>query len=710
MRERRVPRRTTRAPRGPETLAGGCRARTRPLHAGEGLAIALGAASRRRRVYQEVGPCPRVRFELLGRDGGARLGKWETPHGTVRTPALLPVIHPGQQAIPASEMHARFGVEMVITNSYIAWRNPALREKALRNGIRDLIGFPGPVMTDSGTFQMYFYGKTLEVDNATIVGFQRDIGSTVGTILDIFATPDMSEEQAGQAVDTTLDRAREAQAHKGSMGLALPVQGGVFPALRTRCAQAMGAMEAAMHPIGGVVPLMEGQRYRDLVEVIGASQQGLPPGRPVHLFGAGHPLVFPIAALMGCDLFDSAAYSKFAQDDRYLLPDGTALLGELEELPCPCAICASMSAKELRLLPNPEREAALARHNLHVSMAELRRVREAIRQGRLWELVEQRCRAHPALLDALRSLATQSWLERREPTSKPQALFYTGSETLARPTIVRLRQRLLTRYRSPTQACVVVEHAQRPFARSLAPLWARARGAGIQVLVKTPFAAIPVELDEMYPAAQSADPELWDREAGKGFTRFLDEMLAAHGWKLLAVEEAEALPLPERAPRLDVARIEATAAMQFGRGAPEALLQAPLHLRKSATTGRVRNVLSREEHVLSVRAPDGLFTLKLAGARRLHAALPAPSLRVVVDADAAPFARQGKNVFARFVKGMDPELRPGDECLVVDQSDALLACGRVVLMADEVRSFQRGVAVDVREGIERSGHDDEPGV
>lgn len=641
-----------------------------------------------------------MRFELLARCGGARLGRWETPHGAVLTPALLPVIHPGQQAVPAREMRERFGVQMVITNGYIAWRNPALRERALREGIRGLIGFEGPVMTDSGTFQMYFYGKALEVDNATIVGFQRDVGSTVGTILDIFATPGMGQQEALQAVETTLQRAREAQAHKGDMGLALPVQGALFPELRERCAREMGALDAALHPIGGVVPLMEGQRYRELVEVVGASQRGLPPGRPVHLFGAGHPLVFPLAALLGCDLFDSASYSKYARDDRLLLPDGTALLGELEELPCACPVCSATTARELRGLPQPEREAQLARHNLHVSLAEVRRVREAIRQGRLWELVEQRCRAHPQLLEALRALqGLGPWLERREPLSKPGALFYTGPETLQRPDVQRLRARLLARYASPCHAAAVVEGAPRPFGRHLGPLWARARAAGIQLLVKTPLAAVPVELDEMYPIAQSAEPALWDRDAGKGFTRFLDQLLAAHAWKLVEPAELQGLPEPPQPADLDEARVAAIAAMQFGREAPQAMFEGGLRFRKSPGTGRVRNVFAGGAHVLSLRAGDGLFTLKLEGARRLHSKLPAPRLRCVVDGDAAPFVRAGRNAFARFVRAMDAELRPGDECLLVDEADALLGVGRVLLNAEESVSFQRGMAVDTREGV-----------
>ena len=100
--------------------------------------------------------------------------------------------------------------------------------------------------------------------------------------------------------------------------LTSPLQGGAFPDLRETCARSLADIAADVHPIGGVVPVMEQQRYADLAAVIIASKKGLPPGKPVHLFGAGHPLVFPMAVLLGCDLFDSASYIKYAKDDRLL--------------------------------------------------------------------------------------------------------------------------------------------------------------------------------------------------------------------------------------------------------------------------------------------------------------------------------------------------------------------------------------------------------
>ncbi|EQD54143.1 Queuine/other tRNA-ribosyltransferase, partial [mine drainage metagenome] len=102
-----------------------------------------------------------VDFELLERDGLARLGRFTTPHGTIETPALLPVVHPdpARQPMPPREMRRVLGLGAVITSSYITWRTLPLRAIAERAGIHGLIGFDGPVMTDSGAFQQHAYGS-----------------------------------------------------------------------------------------------------------------------------------------------------------------------------------------------------------------------------------------------------------------------------------------------------------------------------------------------------------------------------------------------------------------------------------------------------------------------------------------------------------------------------------------------------------------------
>ncbi len=144
-------------------------------------------------------------------------------------------------------------------------------------------------------------------------------------------------------------------------------------------------------------------------------------------------------------------------------------------------------------------------------------------------------------------------------------------------------------------------------------------------------------------------------------------------------------------------RVRVIADYQFGRETGKALFPGNVEFRFSRT-GRVRQILLGGERLATLRAQDGLLTLSIKGAEVLHRVLPAPRMRVTVNSEAAPFARGGKTVFARHVISVDPGIRSGDEVLVVDSQDKLLATGTARLSAIEMLSFQLGVAVDVREG------------
>ena len=129
-----------------------------------------------------------AQFEIRAKDGLARLGRFTTKHGTVKTPLLMPVVHPGKSVIRPSALVDEFGFQMVITNSYIINSHERFRNKSLAEGVHALLDFDGPIMTDSGTFQMYFHKlPEKEINPVEIVEFQRDIGSDIGTILDVFS-------------------------------------------------------------------------------------------------------------------------------------------------------------------------------------------------------------------------------------------------------------------------------------------------------------------------------------------------------------------------------------------------------------------------------------------------------------------------------------------------------------------------------------------
>jgi 7-cyano-7-deazaguanine tRNA-ribosyltransferase len=385
----------------------------------------------------------RAVFEVREWDGAGRLGELDVPRRgvTVETPALCPVINPHIRTVEPRTLAEEFGAEVLITNGYVLYTSDDFRERALSEGLHDLLEFPGAIVTDSGSFQLAEYGD-VEIDTREIVEFQLAIGSDVVTPVDLPTPPDVGRERAEREVATTTERIELAAGiDRGDALLNVPVQGSTYPDLREHAArEAYGVGD--VYPVGAMVPLMREYRFGDVVRAVRGAKHGLGADAPVHLFGAGHPMLFALAVAAGCDLFDSAAYALYARDDRYLTVRGTAHLEELDYLPCSCPVCIDRDAATLRDAGDEARERLLARHNLHVSYEELRRVKGALRAGNLLELVETRARGHPALVDGYRALLDDAGdLERTDPASKG-AFFYLSPESARRPEVARHHDRL----------------------------------------------------------------------------------------------------------------------------------------------------------------------------------------------------------------------------------------------------------------------------
>ena len=642
-------------------------------------------------------------FEIIRRDGLARIGKFTTKSGrTMETPALLPVVNPKIRTVEPRELYDRFGFRALITNSYIIRNTPKLKEEAQEKGLHELLDFPGVIMTDSGTFQSHMYGE-VEVTNEEIVEFQKSIGTDIGTVLDIFTEPDWSHEKTKRSLETTLERTEQACGMKGDMMINGVVQGSVYTDLREYSASAMAPMDVDVHPIGGVVPLMEQYRYAELVDVVMASKKGLNPSRPVHLFGCGHPMLLALATLMGCDLFDSASYALYARDDRLMDVTGTHRLQDMQSLDCNCPACRGITIEELRRMDKSKRSKLIAEHNLYQITEELATVRRYLREGRLWELAEIRCRSHPALLDGLRRLREyQGQMELYDPISREGAVFYTGPESRNRPVYKRYLDRIGTRYVPPTRRAALFEDTQgKPYSRPYAEQFAKARRAGYTPIVVSPWGPVPAELDEMYPLAQSLFPSIPDAETETESERLTFLFLQKVGFE--TVVEGDKVP-DDGTEEFDADKIraKAVARYQFGIEAADALFREPVELVTSRKTGKIRNVISDGEHVLSMRAGDGMYTLRMEGAKRIVSAVPAPHMRVAVSDDAVPFVSEGKNVFCQFVLSCDSEIRPMEEVIVTDKDDKPIATGRAFLVESEMRQMRKGMAVKVR-----SGSDDE---
>ena len=147
-------------------------------------------------------------------------------------------------------------------------------------------------------------------------------------------------------------------------------------------------------------------------------------------------------------------------------------------------------------------------------------------------------------------------------------------------------------------------------------------------------------------------------------------------------------------------RVQTIADYQFGGGAGIGLFPEDCTFIFS-TTGRIRQILFGGVRLATVRASDGRLTLGIEGAKRIRSLLPAPGYRVVIRDDVAEFVAQGKNAFAKHVVAADPQIRAGDDVLVVAGDDRLIACGAAVVSGTEMLAFNYGVAVRVRQGSEK---------
>ncbi|RLI82616.1 tRNA guanosine(15) transglycosylase TgtA [Archaeoglobales archaeon] len=386
-----------------------------------------------------------MNFEITAKDVMGRIGKLKTPHGVVETPALMPVINPNLKFIPVKEMK-RMGAQIAITNSYIIYRNENLKERAIEKGVHGLIESDLPVMTDSGSYQLMVYGD-VEIDNTSIVEFQNQIRSDIVVPLDIPTPPDTSKSEAEKDLKETLEREREATELHAKIGgerlIAAPIQGAIYPDLRRFSAKKAAELKADFYPIGGVVPLLDSYRFPEVVRIILEVKSELPPSAPVHLFGAGHPMVFAMAVALGCDFFDSAAYALYAKDDRYLTVHGTKKLDELQYFPCSCPVCNEFTPEKLRKVPKDERQLLLGKHNLHVSFEEINVIKQAIKEKTLFDLVESRIRGHPYLVSAWRVIKEyRDLIELYDPSAK-QGFFYTGIESIYRPAVQRHHRKIL---------------------------------------------------------------------------------------------------------------------------------------------------------------------------------------------------------------------------------------------------------------------------
>jgi queuine tRNA-ribosyltransferase len=345
---------------------------------------------------------------------GARLGRLETPHGAVETPAFMPV---GTQAtvkgITPDQLRAA-GTQMILANTYHLTLRPGEDVVAAMGGLHRFMGWDGPILTDSGGFQVFSLaarnrvsdqgvtfrshidGRLLGLTPERAVAIQQALGSDVAMCLDHCPSLPTSKSLIAEAVQRTIAWARRCKdAHtRSDQALFGIVQGGAHADLRAHCVAELLALDLDGYAVGGV---SVGEGHEEVRQALAVTTHLLPADRPRYLMGVGRPQDLLDAVATGIDLFDCVLPTRNGRNATCFTEQGFVKLRNaahrrdprpIEEA-CDCLACRGFSRSYLRhlFLAKEMLGPILASiHNLTYLHRLMRRIREAIRMGRFVQL------------------------------------------------------------------------------------------------------------------------------------------------------------------------------------------------------------------------------------------------------------------------------------------------------------------------------------
>lgn len=298
----------------------------------------------------------------------------DTQNRTYTTPLFLPVYKHFEPPIPIERLQADFGVRSLITNAFFLYKDRELKQRALDEGIHQLIGFDGLIMTDSGAFQQF--SGPLYLSNKKIVQFQDAIGANVISPLDVITSPGDKRSDATKKLQATNKRIQEALTLTQRATLAGVQQGGRFIDLRQQAIDALVSYKVSYVALGSLVPFFTKQHRVDFVgKIIKQARRVVPAEVPIHLYGAGDPLEIPFYVALGCDIFDSSSFFHYAMGDWFMTPYGALKIHPDErELPaayaCDCAACQQHGQTTVL-----RQQSLLVEHNLWVILATFERIK-----------------------------------------------------------------------------------------------------------------------------------------------------------------------------------------------------------------------------------------------------------------------------------------------------------------------------------------------
>ena len=446
----------------------------------------------------------RYLFEISKTDLAGRIGSIHTNHGKIETPAYVPVIHPVKQTIPSKKIK-EIGFDLVITNAYIT--KNGYGDEAIKKGIHNIIDFDRAIMTDSGGYQVLEYGD-VEVSPPEMASFEKGILTDFAIPLDKPTGFGMPIKKAEAYVKHTLQVSKktlEDSEDNGQIWIG-PIQGGEHFDLVAKSTKSLVKMGFQMLALGSPVEFMESYEYRLLAQMIVAAKKQMPHSIPLHLFGAGHPLTIPFAIALGCDTFDSASYMLYAKKHRYITDDGTRYLKDITVFPCNCEICSKYTPDEFRSLEATEKINQLAIHNLHAIKLEVDKVKQAIHEGRLWEYVIKKARAHPKLFEMIEVMTENyEFLGLGTSKFKEKAIFLYDKEDQFRPEVQSFHN-TVRRFKSNKKKIVIIkEYNTKPGYLSPQYIGLKKKFKdfdSIQVCQYNPhLGLIPIEISDIFPAA-----------------------------------------------------------------------------------------------------------------------------------------------------------------------------------------------------------------
>lgn len=468
---------------------------------------------------------------------------------------------------------------------------------------------------------------------------------------------------------------------------------------------------------------------RALVESILTVRRSIPDDTALYSSGVATPANAALLVYLGVDLLDTDRAVVRGTQGRYLTPEGEWEVDSLEELPCPCHACSEG-------LEAMDREACID-HNVASLRAELRHIRDRIRQGTLRNYVEGRVRQEPWQTAAFRRL-DQEWayLATRTPVFRDAEFVATTEDALRRPEVQRFADRVTGRYENrlnDVPLLLVPCSARKPYSesRSHSRFQDAADYRAHVVSMTSPIGVVPTELELTYPAQHydAAVTGHWSETEIAFVARVLERYFSAteyprviahvppegyqdavrraaaetdidvtftvdnHPTDSDALEQLAGELRNERQIRVEErerATLRAIADYQFGAGAGDALLGT------FELQGRYPKLRAATEdgELLATLVPQyGLLALTLAGARRWQES-EGPTRSVRIDS----FVPHG-SVLAPGVSEVNGDILVGDE-VVITGPDAF-GVGRAAMPGSLMADATRGVAVDVRHVTER---------